>query len=156
MEQMHEISFKHVNDGSIRLEQQSGVDEPNMIWLHPEQLKYITRRICGMDSATAASIKDLERKLSILSAGLERFVCDADIRAEILDQCGNGPELINRLHGILILAREYDGARLTPKDLHPAFKPAYGRDVRRQNANPQAKQTNAAKHKDEQLLEAAV
>ena len=152
MEQMHEISFELIEDGSIRLEQQSGIDEPNIIWLHPEQLKYISRRTCGMDNATAASIEDLERKLSILTAGLERFVCDSGIRSEILDRCGNGLELITRLDWLLNLAWEYDGQRLTPDDLQPPDKPVYGGNVVSRDTTPQAKPTNATKRDDGQQL----
>ena len=152
MEQMHEISFEQIQDGSLRLEQQSGVDEPNIILLHPEQLKYITRRTCGMDSATATSVKDLERKLSILTAGLERFVCDSSIRGEILDRCGNGLEFITRLDWLLNLAFEYDGQRLAPDDLHPSDKPVYGGNVVSRDATPQAKPTNATKRDEGQQL----
>ena len=152
MEQMHEISFELIEDGSIRLEQQSGIDEPNIIWLHPEQLKYITRRAFGTDSATTASIEDLKRKLSVLAAGLSTFVCDSSIRSEILDQCGNGLELITRLDWLLNLAWEYDGQRLTPEDLQPIDKPVYGGNVGSRDANPQAKPTNATKRDDGQQL----
>ena len=152
MEQMHEISFELIEDGSIRLEQQSGVDEPNTIWLHPEQLKYITRRTCGMNGATAESIEAIERKLSILAAGLEGFVCDSSIRGEILDRCGNGLELITRLDWLLNLAWEYDDQRLTPEDLQPPDKPVYGGRVRGRDAYPQAMPTNATKRDDGQQL----
>ena len=152
MEQMHEISFEQIEDGSIRLEQQSGHGERDVILLHPEQLKYITRRTSGTDSATAANIEDLERKLSILAAGLSTFVCDSSIRSEILDQCGNGMELITRLDWLLNLAWEYDGQRLTPDDLQPPDKPVYGGNVGSRDTTPQAMQTNAAKRDDGQQL----
>ena len=154
MEQMHEIRFEEIEDGSIRLEQQSAHGERDVIFLHPEQLKYITRRTCGMDGATADSIEALERKLSILAAGLERFVCDSSIRGEILDQCGNGMELVTRLDWLLNLAWEYDGQRLTPEDLEPNDKPVYGGATSNGTTKPQTTPENATK-RDETTLRRA-
>ena len=136
MEKMHEISFEFIGDGSVRLEQQSLIDDPNVILLHPEQLKFIARRTCAMDDSTAASIGDLERKLSILAAGLERFVCDSGIRGEILDQCSNGLELITRLDWLMNLACEYNGQRLMPEDLLPTDKPVYGGNIESRYITP--------------------
>ena len=65
-----------------------------------------------------------------------------------LDQCGNGLELIARLDGLINLAWEYDGGRLTPEDLQQPEKPVYGGNVGSLNTNPQAKPTNAAKRKN--------
>ena len=123
MEQMHEITFERIADGAIRLEQQSGVDEPNVILLHSEQLKYVTRRMCGMDSATAARVEDLERKLSVITDRLETLVCEKWFRDEILERCGNGAEMINRLDGLVDLAIEMDGGRLLPSDPKPEPEP---------------------------------
>lgn len=117
MEQMHEISFEQIEDGSIRLEQQSGHGEHDVILLHPEQLKFITRRMCGMNSATAAKVENLERKISILANGLEEFVCETSLRGEILERCECGLEILARLDGLLNLAWEFDGSRLDPKDM---------------------------------------
>ena len=64
------------------------------------------------------------------------------------DQCGNGLELIARLDGLINLAWEYDGGRLTPEDLQQPEKPVYGGNVGSLNTNPQAKPTNAAKRKN--------
>ena len=123
MEQMHEISFEHIEDGSIRLEQQSGVDEPNMIWLHPEQLKFITRRMCGMNETTTAEIADLERKLSILAGDLEFIVTEKNLRRQIID-CEDGVELITRLDALFDLSMEFDGCRLLPRGAHEPQQPA--------------------------------
>ena len=116
MEKMHEVSFELLEDGSISLEQQYGVDDPNVIYLHPEQLKFITRRMCGMDSATAASVEDLERKIAVLTDRLGKLVEASWFRSSIIDRCGDGVEIIARLDGVLDLAIEFDGGRLLPSD----------------------------------------
>lgn len=123
MEKMHEISFGKINDGSIRLEQQSGVDDPNVILLHPEQLNFIVRRTTGMAEIEASHVEDLERRLGVLAAGLTRFVCDSSTRREILDCCGSGFEFISKLDGLLNLAWEYDGGSLLPEDMDPSDGP---------------------------------
>ena len=64
-----------------------------------------------------------------------------------LDQCGNCLELA-RLDGLINLAWEYDGGRLTPEDLQQPEKPVYGGNVGSPNTNPQAKPANAAKSKN--------
>ena len=114
MEQMYEISFEHIEDGSIRLEQQSGYGERDVIHLHPDQLKFITRRMCGMSETTAAQVADLERKLSILSGDLESIVTEKSLRLQIVD-CEDGVELITRLDALLDLSVEFDGGRLIPR-----------------------------------------
>lgn len=116
MEKMHEVSFELLEDGSISLEQQYGVDDPNVIYLHPEQLKFITRRMCGMDSATAACVEDLERKIAVLTDRLGKLVEASWFRSSIIDRCGDGVEIIARLDGVLDLAIEFDGGRLLPSD----------------------------------------
>ena len=122
MEQMHEISFEQIKDGSIRLEQQSGVDEPSVILLHPEQLKYITRRICGMSETTARQVKDLERKLSVITDRMERLVTEDWFRKGIIDGCADFAEILERLDGIVVLAVEMDGGRLLPSEPKPEAK----------------------------------
>ena len=116
MEKLHEVGFEVLADGTISLEQQSGHEEPCTVWLHPEQLRFITRRVAEMPEATAAQVEDLERRLSVLTVGLEEFVCDSSVRGEIINYCRAGAELIERLDGLLNLAWEFSG-RLTPDDL---------------------------------------
>jgi len=62
----HDLIIDRLKDGSIHLEQQSGCDEPNVIHLHPEQILFAARQLCGMKAETAEKVADLERKLSIL------------------------------------------------------------------------------------------
>ncbi len=110
---MHEISFEKIKGGSVRLEQQSGFGEANVILLHPEQLAFITRRTCGVNAATANDLEDLERKLAILADEIEFF---AGLHLEqILHCCHDGQEITVSLDAIRSLAREFDGGRLTPR-----------------------------------------
>ena len=117
MEQMHEISFGRLEDGAIQLEQQSGHGERDVIHLHPEQLKFIARRMAGMTEATAAKVEDLERKISILTDDIDSIVKDKNIRRDIIDSgSGSEFELLARLDGLWNLAMEFDGGRLLPRD----------------------------------------
>jgi hypothetical protein len=116
MEKMYEVGFELLEDGSISLEQSNGYESPVVVWLHPEQMKFITRRMCGMDSATAASVEDLERKIAVLADRLERLVDAKWFRSSIVDSCGDGVEIMARLDGLLDLAIEFDGGRLLASD----------------------------------------
>ena len=116
MEKMHQVSFG-LTDETIRLEQQSGLDEPDVIHLHPEQLKFITRRLTGMKEASAVQVAELERRLSVLTAGLAEFVCDSSIRSEMLDNCPAEFDFIERLDGLLNLAWEFSDNPLSPDDM---------------------------------------
>lgn len=145
MDQMHEIKFGQLSDGTISLEQQIGVDEPNLIYLHPEQLKFITRRICGMDSATAAKVEDLERKLSILASDIDFIVKDKGIRRDIIGGgSGSEFELLARLDGLWDLAMEFDGCRLMPR-VKPELQKAPASDAKGKGVTkPQVAGKNAA------------
>ena len=113
---MFDIEFELLDDGSVRLEQEhAGPVAPNLILLHPEQLKFITRRACGMEAETAEQVEELERRISILAKLISSFVCDATIREEINDQCESGVEFMVRLDSLLNMAWEYDSKRLSPE-----------------------------------------
>jgi len=117
MEQMYEISFGRIENGAIQLEQQSGHGERDVIHLHPEQLRFIARRMAGLNESTAAKVEDLERKLSILASDINFIVKDKAIRRDIIDSgSGNEFELLARLDGLWDLAIEFDGCRLLPRD----------------------------------------
>jgi len=124
-QQFHDMKFEQLENGTVRLEQHDYCGESVIVDLHPEQLKFITRQVCGLSTATAVQVKDLERRLSVLTSGIEAFVCDSGIRGEILDHCPAGLEFIARLDAILNLAWEYDGARLAPSDMRtPKAEPS--------------------------------
>ena len=55
----HDLIIDRLPDGGIHLEQQSGCDEPNVIHLHPEQLLFIARQLCGMKPETAGKVAEL-------------------------------------------------------------------------------------------------
>lgn len=112
----HELIIDRLPDGGIHLEQQSGCEEPSVIHLHPEQILFIARRLCGMKPETAEKVADLERRIAVLTDRLGQFVNDQDIRNDMIDHCADGIEYVVRLDGLLDLAIEFDGNRLLPND----------------------------------------
>ncbi len=113
MEQLHDIKFDRTGDGSIRLEQQSGVGESDVILLHPEQVRFIARRLNGTSEATASKVADLERKLAILAHRLETLVREQWFRDTVVDG-QDGIEAMEMLDALADLASEFDGGRLLP------------------------------------------
>ena len=114
METLYQIDFEQNEDGTVTLSQQSGHDEPSVIHLHPEQLRFITRSLFGMRSDTAACVADLERRISTLAGDIEFIVTNDDLRQQIIN-CNDGVELSVRLDSIYDLALEFDGGRLYPR-----------------------------------------
>lgn len=115
-QRFYDLSFAQQNDGTVRLTQ-TDCGEDSIIDAHPEQLKFIARRLCGMDSATAAEVEDLERKLSILAGDIDFIVKDKCLRRDIIDSgCGSEFELLARLDALWDLAIEFDGGRLLPRE----------------------------------------
>lgn len=144
METMHEISFRKLNDETIHLEQPAGQDQPDIIRLSPFQLKHIARQMCGLDESNAERVEELERRLSVLTAGLESLVCSTSIRSSIIDDCDIGGEIIERLDGLLNLAWEYDGGRLCSEDMERGSdKPIWGGSVGRFSNLPILERENA-------------
>jgi hypothetical protein len=119
-QQFHDLSFEQLEDGTVRLVQQSGMDEPNVIHLHPEQVLYVARRLCGLKSETAEQVADLERRISVLTDGLQKLVTEQWFRDDIVKRCGDGIEIMVRLDALLDLAYEFDGGRLQPEEREPA------------------------------------
>ena len=115
----HDLIIDRLPDGGIHLEQQSGCEEPSVIHLHPEQVLFVARQLCGMKADTADKVADLERKLAILCDRLGEFISDPNIRTEIIKRCGDGVEYIVRLDGLYDLAIEFDGNRLLPNEPPP-------------------------------------
>jgi len=127
-QRFYDLSFEVTGDG-VRLVQNACGDD-YIILAHPEQLKFITRRLCGMDEATAAKVQDLERKLSVLTDRLEALVTAAWLRKSIANECDDGVEILAKLDGLVDLAVEMDGGRLLPSDPthEPSSKNAAERD----------------------------
>lgn len=135
MERLFDLSFSRQPDGSIRLVQ-SDCGEDYIIDMHPEQLLFIARRLCGMRPDTADTVAELERRIAVLTDKLQSFVCNGAFRSELIERCGDGFEWLARLDCLLDLALEFDGGRLEPeykesasgddKPLHPpsAIAPA--------------------------------
>ena len=122
MPKFHDLDFKKLSDGSIRLTQDDRMGEASVIDIHPEQLLYMARQLCGMQPETAAVVKDLERKLAVLDAGIAALVLDDGIRTEIIERCGSGIEIILRLDALYDLAVEFT-VGLTPYYDHPNLLP---------------------------------
>lgn len=116
MTQFYDLDFQRLEDGTIRLEQKDYCGESVFIDAHPEQIKFIARRLCGMSEAIAGQVEDLERKLAVLTDRLERLVSDKWFRNQVVDGCGDFAEILSKLDGLVDLAIEMDGGRLMPLD----------------------------------------
>lgn len=111
----HDLIIDRLPDGGIHLEQSAGVEEPNVIHLHTEQVIFIARQLCGMKPETAAKVADLERRIAVLTDRLQSIVCNGAFRTELIEGLCEGFEYISKLDGLLDLALEFDGGRLTPE-----------------------------------------
>jgi hypothetical protein len=89
MEKFYDTSFSSQADGSIRLIQ-SDCGEDYIIDLHPEQLLFIARRLCGMKPETAGKVAELERRLSVLTDKLQNIVCNKAFRSDLIEGIGEG------------------------------------------------------------------
>ena len=111
----HDLIIDRLEDGGIHLEQQSGCEEPNVIHLHPEQVLFVARRLCGMKPETAGKAAELERRIGVLADRLQDFVCNKAFRSDLIERCGHGFEYLAKLDSVLDLALEFDGGRLEPE-----------------------------------------
>ena len=145
MENMHMHNVKvTTNDAGDIILTQCEFDCDDKVYLHPEQLRFIARRVAGLDESTADQVAGLERKIGVLAAGISSFVCDDSIRTEILDHCPSSFELIERLDGLLNLALEFDGGRLFPDDMERCDnKPIWGGFSHQSKEPPAQKGENA-------------
>jgi hypothetical protein len=110
----HDLIIDRLPDGGIHLEQQSGLEEPNVIRLHREQLLFAARQLCGMTSHTAEQVQELERRIAVLTDKLQNLVCNKAFRSDLIERLGDGFEYLAKLDGLLDLALEFDGGRLEP------------------------------------------
>lgn len=114
MTKFHDLDFKRLEDGSIRLTQ-TDCGEDSIIDANPEQFLFIARRLCGMKEETAEKVADLERRIAVLTDRLQSIVCNGAFRSDLIERCGDGFEYLAKLDGVLDLALEYDGGRLEPE-----------------------------------------
>lgn len=114
MEKLFDLSFSSQPDGSIRLVQ-SDCGEDYMLDMHPEQLLFIARRLCGMTPETASKVAELERRIAVLTDKLQNLVCNKAFRSDLIEGVGEGFEYLAKLDGLLDLAMEFDGGRLEPE-----------------------------------------
>lgn len=120
-QRFHDLTFDLLDDGTVKLTQ-TDCGEDYIITAHPEQIAFIARRVCGMSITTAEQVEDLERKLSVLTDRLEHLVTADWFRKGIINECGDGIEMIAKLDGLLDLAVEMDGGRLLPSEAKPEPK----------------------------------
>ena len=122
MTKFYDLDFKRLSDGSIRLTQDDRMGDASVIDLHPEQVLFIARQLCGMKPETAAVIKDLERKLAVLDTRIAAIVLDDMLRKEIVSRIGEGFEIIQRLDALYDLGVEFT-VGLEPDYEHPNLLP---------------------------------
>lgn len=133
----HDLIIGRLKDGGIHLEQQAGLQEPSVIHLHPEQVLFIARQLCGMKPDDANKVAELERRLSILTDCLEGLVTADWFRSQIIDRCGDGIEIVTKLDALLDLAIEFDGGRLLPSETNMPTTPPSSRKTGADNTTPQ-------------------
>jgi len=122
--QFFNLNADRLADGRIRLKQEDS-GEDSVIDAHPEQIKFIARQLCGMNSDAEYTVAELERRLAVLTDKIQNIVCDGGFRRCILNRCDDGSLWLARLDAALDLALELDGGRLEPEyretdDDHPA------------------------------------
>ncbi len=111
----NDLAYEQLADGTIRLEQRGYNGEEVAVDLHPEQLLFITRRLCGMKQESATQISDLERRIAVLTDKAQNIVCNKAFRSDLLEGLSNGYGHLAKLDGLLDLALEFDGGRLEPE-----------------------------------------
>jgi len=114
----YDLTFIQQADNSIRLTQ-SEHGEDYVIDVHPQQVLFVARQLCGMKPETADKVADLERRIAVLTDKVQDFVCDQHMRSDLIKQCGDGFFYLAKLDALLDLALEFDGGRLTPMELPP-------------------------------------
>ena len=122
MTKFHDLDFKKLSDGSIRLTQDDRMGDASVIDLHPEQVLFIARQLCGMKPETAEKVKDLERKLAVLDTRIAAIVLDDTLRTEIVRRIGEGFEILQRLDALYDLGVEFT-VGLDPDYDHPNLLP---------------------------------
>lgn len=111
----HDLIVDRLGDDGIRFEQRTGIDDPNVIHLHPEQVLFVARQLCSMKPETAEKAEDLERRIAVLTDKLQDIVCNKAFRNDLIEGIGEGFEYLAKLDGLLDLALEFDGGRLEPE-----------------------------------------
>lgn len=114
MQKFHDLTFSRQPDGSIRL-MQSDYGDDYIIDLHPEQILFVARQLCGMKPESANKVQELERRIAVLTDKLQNFVCNGAFRSDLIEGIGDGFEYLAKLDGLLDLAMEFDGGRLEPE-----------------------------------------
>ncbi|WP_153116254.1 hypothetical protein [Rhodocyclus tenuis] len=106
--QFFDLAAEELDDGRIRLTQRDADDEYS-IDLHPEQIRFLARRLFGRAAEEAAAVADVERRIGLLQARFESILANPDFRGDLLTRCANGPLWLARLDAIDDLARAFAG-----------------------------------------------
>jgi hypothetical protein len=103
MNKFYDLSITKLDDGTIELTQQMGIDEPTAIYLHPMQASFITNG--SPDQATSERITTLERRLLWMR---DRFnECHAELPYDMFERCMETGEFYAWLHASIDVATEY-------------------------------------------------
>lgn len=142
-ESMFDISYGFDENATVRLEQQNYAGEVSTILLAPEQLKPITRCLCGPVNFTedaATRCEELKRRLRVLTDKLVDIVGAECFRRDLLDQGEDGCWYLARLDGLVDIASEFSDKPLTSDDDEDTTEPA--------QSLPAAIQDNHEHHSD--------
>jgi hypothetical protein len=105
----HDLTIDRLEDGGIHLEQQSGVGDPNVIHLHPAQLRHVAEMFGLVAPHYPASHRSsmVERRLRKLTDKIVDFADNTSMREDIVYRCGDGIEYLTLLDTIVDLALEF-------------------------------------------------
>jgi len=106
-EHFPELSFEIKESGLIEIQQYQNMESVS-IDIHHEQLRHIGRVVFNGKSSADTRIKDLERRLGVLTDRIVDLINDQYIRAEIIERCANSVEILLRWDNIHDLAYEFD------------------------------------------------
>jgi len=119
-EQFHDLGFEQLPDGTVRMTQQSSLDDPCMVDAHPAQIIHMARVLVGaMVSPEAERIKTLERRLRGMK---DRFI---EFRASLpADMYAETMEFYAWMEASIYVATEYC-SDLTPESTLRKINPTH-------------------------------
>jgi hypothetical protein len=99
----YDLTILKLNDGTIRLEQQSGIDEPAIIYLHPVQAQFVMNG--SPEQSISERIATLERRLLWMRDRFEE--CHVVLPSDMHERCPEAPEFDMWLQASIDVAIEY-------------------------------------------------
>jgi len=115
-EKFPELTFEIQHDQMVLIEQTQN-HERVRIEIHPQQLAHIGRALFDGKSSVGARVKDLERKISVLTDRIEDLVTDSFIRDELTERSAYASEILSKLDHLYELATEFDSGLPTRAQL---------------------------------------